>query len=99
MKIKLDDLFEIIQILEHRMREVYGNEVEIPKDDYYWAMSDEDKYNPYEEPKELTLGQVSFDWDVLMEVKATEKSEDIVLISYHLGCLAEILNVVKKNGW
>ena len=99
MKINIKELIEVIHVLEKRMKEVYPNGViEIPDDDYYWSITDDTKYDPAETPGNLDLGQVSFDWDELLKLKDEVENTGRVPISYHLGCIAEILNVIKKNG-
>lgn len=99
MKINISELTQIIRILEERMKEVYPDGViEVKEDDYYWSVPDDKKYNPSESPDDLSLGQVSFDWDDLQKLRTEAESEGQVAISYHLGCLAEVLNVIKKNG-
>ena len=98
MRINLEELFNIIHILEERMKEVYSEDIEIVDEDYYWYIIDSKKYDPTKLPAEFELGQVSFDWDELLKLKKETKDKGRVPISYHLGCLAEIFNVIKKNG-
>ncbi len=99
MKINIKDLLDIIHVLENRMKEVYpGGVIDIPDDDYYWSIADDKKYNPAEIPIDFDLGQVSFDWDELIKLKEEADKAGRFPISYHLGCIAEIFNVIKKNG-
>ena len=36
--------------------------------DYYWNIPKEFRYNPYEEPKDLDLGQLTDDWANLRKI-------------------------------
>jgi hypothetical protein len=33
------------------------------EEDYYWFVPQEEAYTPYQSPKDLTLGQLSHDWE------------------------------------
>jgi len=65
-----------------------GSEIEI-SNDYYWDISQDELYSPYEEPKNITLGQLS---DDLEEVQRLAKSDDAIM--YDLKRLSNILKVL-----
>lgn len=46
------------------------------ENDYYWHIVSEERYNPYDKPKDFTLGQLSDDWDEIEKI-ATGKQEPI----------------------
>ena len=54
------------QLFLHLERSGYSS-VELDSD-YYWNIPKKLRYNPYEEPKELVLGQLTDDWDNLCKI-------------------------------
>lgn len=54
------------QLFLHLERSGYSS-VELDAD-YYWNIPKKLRYNPYEEPKELDLGQLTDDWDNLCKI-------------------------------
>ncbi len=50
----IDEIEKITSLLLLKLRKSKGNEIEL-KSDYYWDISSEELYNPYEEPKNITL--------------------------------------------
>lgn len=88
MKVNIDDIQKITSLLLERLKESKGNDIEI-KNDYYWDISEDELYSPYEEPKNITLGQLSND---LEEVQRLNKSDDAII--YDLKRLSQILKVL-----
>lgn len=88
MKVNVDYIKKITSLLLERLKESKGNEIEI-KNDYYWDISEDELYSPYEEPKNITLGQLSND---LEEVQRLNKSDDAIV--YDLKRLSQILKVL-----
>ena len=86
MKIKLDELQEIITFLLSYLKESKGIEIEL-KNDYYWDIPCDQLYNPYESPKDILIGQLS---DDLTEIKRLLKAKEEA-IPYDLKRVAEIL--------
>lgn len=66
--------------------------VEIPVD-YYWFIPAPEVYDPYIEPTELTLGQLSFDWTELLAVLEGDRP----ILGYHLVWLASLLRAVGEQ--
>ena len=54
------------QLFLHLEKKGYSS-VELSAD-YYWHIPKELRYNPYEEPKELDLGQLTDDWANLCNI-------------------------------
>lgn len=92
MKIDLDKLEQAISILLSQFKKNTGNEIEI-KNDFYWDMSTEDIYNPYIEPKNVSLGQLTDDWQTL-EKSVNSNS----LIPYDLQRISNILKVISVEN-
>ena len=88
MKISVDEIQKITSHLLSRLKESRGNTIEI-NNDYYWDISDEELYNPYEEPKNITLGQLSAD---IEEVQRLVNSDNAIM--YDLKRLAEIFKAI-----
>ena len=88
MKVNIDDIQKITSLLLSRLKESKGNEIEI-SNDYYWDISEDELYIPYEEPKNITLGQLSND---LEEIQRLTKSDDAIM--YDLKRLSQILKVL-----
>lgn len=88
MKVRINEIQEITSLLLLKLKEKMGNEIEI-NNDYYWDISDNELYNPYEEPKNITLGQLSDDLD---EIKRLLTSNDSV--PYDLKRISNILKTL-----
>lgn len=88
MKISIDEIQKITSLLLSRLKESRGNEIEITND-YYWDISDEELYNPYEEPKNITLGQLSYD---IEEIQRLINSDDAIM--YDLKRLSVIFKAI-----
>ena len=89
MKINLDEISKLVVLLLSNLRNSKGNEIEL-KSDYYWDISNEELYSPYDEPKDISLGQLS---DDLNEIYRLSKSHEEA-IPYDLKRIAEILKVL-----
>jgi len=89
MKIKIDEIQKIIMLVLSNLREAKGNEIEL-ENDFYWDILSDELYNPYEDPKDISLGQLS--WD-LEEIKRLLKSPEEVM-PYDLKRIAEILKAI-----
>lgn len=92
MKINVDKIQKITLLLLSRLKESRGNEIEVTND-YYWDISDEELYNPYEEPKNITLGQLS---DDIEEIQRLSNSDDAIM--YDLKRLAVIFKAISVEN-
>lgn len=88
MKVNLEEIEKVVSCLLSKLRESKGNEIEL-NNDYYWDISAEELYNPYEEPKNITLGQLS---DDLEEIQRLNKADDAIV--YDFKRLASILKAL-----
>lgn len=89
MRIKLDDLRRVSGILFDHLERAGITEVEVDKD-YYWSIPEEKLYSVYEEPSNLTVGQLSHDLDELAKINAGSKEP----IAFALTWLASVLRFV-----
>ena len=92
MKVNIDEIQKITSLLLSKLKESKGNEIEI-NNDYYWEISNEELYNPYEEPRNITLGQLSDDLD---EVHRILQSDDAIM--YDLKRIAGILKTLSLEN-
>ncbi|MBK8219285.1 MAG: hypothetical protein IPK71_36635 [Myxococcales bacterium] len=83
-----------LALLEH-LDTIGQSELEID-DDYYWHVPMEDAYAPDRTPKELTLGQLSHDWDEVTALARGSKEP----FGYALVWLAAVLRRVgERSRW
>jgi hypothetical protein len=88
--IHIDKLEKQILLLLTKLKERKGVKVEL-ENDYYWSIDSKELYNPTEEPKDLTLGQISFDWDRLENAKPDD------LIPYDFERVSNILKALANE--
>jgi hypothetical protein len=95
MKVKISTAelrVSVLAFLRH-LEETGQSEFDITEE-FYWDISVDRRYSPYEEPKELTIGQLSDDW---VEVKRmVDGSSDI--LGYGLVWLASVLRRVGEKA-
>ena len=94
MKISINELRSIFDILEKEVRLHCGEEVEIESEDYYWEIKEDELYNPTTPPNDLMLGQISDDW---MELSRLVNPSEIP-VSYDLKRLGAVLEAVRVNS-
>lgn len=89
MEVKVDDLRRICEKLLHHVEERHGGFVEIDKD-YYWDVSEDERFNHREQPKDLEVGRLH---DDLKEIENVlhQKEEPT---SYCLVRLASVLRFI-----
>lgn len=88
MEVNLKELEQILHLLLLDFQRRNGNEMEL-KNDYYWDIDSRELYNPYEEPKNISLGQLTDDWETL---KNSVKSHN--LIPYDIKRVSNILKAL-----
>ena len=92
MKINVEDLRSVSNILLDHIKE-NGYEVIEIQEDYYWNIPKQEKYNNFEDPSNLDIGQLSDDWNELQKLLSSQKDP----LAYHLVWLAAILRVIGEN--
>lgn len=97
MKIEIDDLLHVINIISENIRENFPDGIEIENEDYYWEIDDNDLYNPYLEENDLdiSMGQISFDWESLLRLK----DKNSIPISYDVKRLSVMFRIINKKGY
>jgi len=84
LEINIDEIEKAMLQLFNELRTKKGNIIEIEAIDYYWAINAHELYNPYNDPTELTLGQINDDLNELKKLANNESkpvSLDFVKIS------------------
>jgi hypothetical protein len=67
LQINLAEVEKALSILLEQLRAAKGEVIELEQPvDFYWSVPPEARYDPYHEPSELTLGQLT---DDLEEIK------------------------------
>lgn len=97
MKINVDELEQAFKTLVDELRKKKGNIIDIEQPiDFYWSITGDALYNPYENPKELTLGQLSDDLEEINRI-ATKESEPV---SYDLVKMSSLIAMLgHKTVW
>lgn len=92
MKLNLSDLRLVSEKLFTHLEERGISSIEL-SGDYYWNIPKELKYNPYQEPTELDLGQLSADWENLTAILEEEAEP----IGYALVWLSAVLQAIGET--
>jgi hypothetical protein len=87
-RVSIHTLREVSDQLFRHLEVLGVAEVEI-SDDYYWDVPDPERYQPYRNPNELVIGQLTEDWDALQALHAGTEP-----IAYDLVRLAALLRRV-----
>ena len=88
MKVKLEDIQQMISAILLNYKEVCGSEIEL-ENDYYWKVDEKEIYAVNAEPKDFSLGQLTDDWETLQN---SFKSDD--LVPHDLQRLSNILTAL-----
>jgi hypothetical protein len=89
MKITTEDLRKAFGALVDHLDETGQASVELLWD-FYWDLSAEELYDPYSDPKDLSLDQLSDDWNRLIQISNGE----MPAVGYALVWLSSILRAV-----
>jgi hypothetical protein len=93
MKITTEDLRRVFNRLIDHLEGTGQNLTELPWD-FYWEIAKEDLYEPYSEPKQLSIGQLSDDWDELLKIANGRMPP----VGYALVWLSSILRAVGESA-
>lgn len=72
MKVCIAELREVANLLFDHLEQSGHAEIEL-ESDYYWSVPTEQLYSVYEEPTDLTIGQLSDDQRELASIRAGAK--------------------------
>lgn len=91
---KIGDLKILLEALLSKLDNIDSNRPVFSDQDLYWNITDEELYDPYKEPVDLTMGSLSDDWEFLQKMMNGERD----LIDYDLYKLAAILKYSGSKG-
>lgn len=92
MQVSTSELRTICERLLAHLDELKVEIVDIPYD-IYWDVPQTSRYDPYQEPKEYTIGQLTDDWAELRKVLQGTNEP----LGYHFVWLAAILRAVGEE--
>lgn len=93
MEISLSELKAIFLNEIDHLEKLGYEQVEIPFE-YYWNIPQEVRYDPYQEPKQFTLGQLSDNWEGLKQILEGERDP----VVYDLVWLSTILRAIGEHA-
>ena len=93
MEVDLRELRQVFEQLLQLWEQGAETTISIPAD-FYWHIPKELKYNVYEEPHDLTIGQLTDDWEELKGVLNGERPP----VRYAMVWLAAVLRAVGEFG-
>jgi hypothetical protein len=86
LTLSLIELRRTTEVLFKHLQDSGHETVEL-NEDYYWIISEKERYNPYHEPKNLMLGQLYDNWQNLQDLTAGR----LLPIPAHFERLSSIL--------
>lgn len=96
LKVDVNTIEKAMLSLLQELRHQKGDVIEIEPVDYYWAIDQEELYNPYSNPALLTLGQLTDDLDELQKLASQEAKP----VSLDLVKLSAVLTAIgHKTSW
>lgn len=92
MQIDVKQLLQVCEKLFAHLEALDIKVIELPAD-YYWEIPKEKRYDVYQEPPTLTIGQLQSDWAELQNVLNGEREP----LAYHFVWLATLLRAVGEE--
>ncbi len=92
MHVPVSELRRACEFLLNHLEQSGPASVELTSD-LYWNVPQDQRYQPYEEPKSLDLGQLSDDWAEVQAIVRGEKEP----LGYALVWLSSILRAVGEE--
>lgn len=92
MQITTDEIRGITERLLAHLDESGNGSISVEWD-YYWNVPPEQRYDPYRQPDQLTIGQLSDDWAELLGILQNKKPP----LAYALVWLSTILRAAGET--
>ncbi|KQT28481.1 hypothetical protein ASG22_19970 [Chryseobacterium sp. Leaf405] len=92
IKIQKEELKQVFFTLINKIDNLNEDEIYFQKD-LYWNINDEELYNVYEEPKNITIGSIKEDWDFLQKILTSDRE----IINYDFNKIANILRLIGEK--
>jgi hypothetical protein len=92
MKIDISTLEQASQAIFQYLKDQKVESIEV-NEDFYWNISKEERYNPYADPKDLDLGQLSDDWAEVAKIASGDNEP----VGYALVWLSSIYKILGEK--
>ena len=92
MEANIAELRQAFEILRNYFDTCGQSNIQI-KEDYYWNIPWDSRYNPLEKPTNLTMGQLTDDWNAVQQIARREREA----IGYGLVWLSTILRRIGET--
>lgn len=93
IQIRVTDLKKIMNLLLSKLDSLDGNSSIILDKDLYWYIPEEELYNVYENPNNLTIGSLIEDWNFLQSCILGERD----ILDYDLNKLSMLFRYLSNN--
>lgn len=93
MKIDIPTLRKAVDMILRDIEKEGTREIDLSKD-YYWSIPANERYDPYNSPKDLTLGQLSEDWKETLRIVNDSQPPAV----YQLEWISALLRYVAEHG-
>ena len=93
MSIDIDRLEKATSAIFRHLRDLGINSVDLEKD-FYWDIEKEQRYEPYQEPTEMNLGQLADNWQEIEKIA----SGDAQAIGYALVWVAALYRYIGETN-
>ncbi len=93
MKVNILELHSFLSQILLLLEKNKGVDIEL-NNDFYWDIPSEYVYNPYIDPPNLTLGQLSDDWNEVKRLRDEKQNP----IPYDLRRLSNILKAISDEN-
>jgi len=70
------------------------DKVYIPSKDHYWNIDSSEIYNVYNQPKKLDIGQVTEDWNELLQILENKREP---ILFHDLEHLSQVLRAIAES--
>ncbi|WP_123921340.1 hypothetical protein [Chryseobacterium viscerum] len=93
LELKKADIQKLIEALLSELEKLNDSTSFAFDNDLYWNITNEELYDPYKDPKELTMGSLIEDWEFLQKVLDGKRE----IIDYDLYKIASLLRFLGKS--
>lgn len=94
MHVSLPELRRVFDVLIDHLEAVTKNDSVVLDKDYFWSIPPDERYDVYNTPADLTIGQLSDSWEFLK----TPLADPDDALTYHLVWLADILRAIGEDN-
>lgn len=92
MSIDINTLEKATLVIFQYLRDIGVDSVDL-EEDFYWDIDKEQRYDPYKEPTEMDLGQLSDDWEEIKGIASGDRTP----IGYSLVWVAALYRYIGET--